>query len=372
MTVGIIVGITATVGLILITQAMRQDLRDKLGKFAANIIITPKKDELSLTYGSVTLPGLKLKNKNYIDHSYISRFKMLKGLGVLSPKVVGSTIVNKEKQKPGLAGGNVLLIGAIFENEKTLKSWWEIKGKIPSFSNEVIVGSSVASRLGLKTGSKIRLSGSLYKISAVLKETGASDDSAVFMVLSEAQKILGLKNKVSLIEANTVNSSFSAKEVAEKISSEFPVAQASAVQSALQAQSANVNFFSWFSLASSVITLFVSSLIVFITMMSSVNERVREIGIFRAVGFRGKHIITVIMAEAITISFAGGLAGTLFGYVFARTALPFFVKGLKHVPFSLLILPSAVLLAIALSCISSFLPAKKASKLDPAEALRFI
>jgi len=350
----------------LITQAMKLDLQNKLSRFGTNIIISPKKDELPLTYGSVTLPGLKIKSKNFIDESHIERLKTLKDIGVLSPKVIGRVIINT-----GIPHSTVL-VGVSFRNETALKSWWTVNGKTPSSAKEALVGSSVASKLKLKAGSSTYISGSLYKISAVLKETGASDDNAVFVSLSEAQKILGLKNKISLVETRTANSNFSAKKLAEKISAKFSSIEASALEEALRAQKENVEFFSWFSLISSAIILLFSALIVFITLMASINERVREIGIFRAIGFRKKHIIKIILVEAIIISFTGGLMGALLGYIFARTSLPFFVKGLRYVPFSPWILLSAVLLAIFLSCIASFLPARKASKLDPAEALRFI
>lgn len=361
--IGIVIGITATVGMLLITQAMRQDFQDKISKFGANVIITPRKDELSLTYGSVTLPGLKIKDRASIDRSVVDKLKSVEGIGAMSAKVVGRTKLN---------GKNRLLVGVIFKDEKALKGWWEIAGRVPAASDEALIGSAVVSSLGLKAGDKAKIGGSVFDIAGIIKETGASDDNAIFISLPRAQKILGLQNKVSLIEAGTANSGYSASDVAKQISSNFGALEASAVEEAMRAQSANIKFFSWFSLISSAIILFVSSLIVFIAMMSSINERIREIGIFRAIGFRQKHIMAIIMTEAAAISFVGGLMGALSGYAFARIALPFFVKDLNYVPFGPLVLLLAISLAVAIGCLSSFFPAKRASSMDPAQALRFI
>lgn len=363
LVIGIVIGITATVGLLLITQAMRQDFQDKISKFGANIIITPQKDELPLTYGSVTMPVLKLNDKAGIDQSDVKKLRSIRGLGALSAKVVGGTTIN---------GKNGLLVGVVFSHEKALKNWWEITGRIPRDADEALIGSSLAANLGLKTGSRAKIGGADFNVAGVIKETGASDDNAIFLSLPRAQKILGLQNKLSLIEAGAANGTGSAPDVAKRISSRFPTLQAAAIEEAMQAQSANIKFFSWFSLVSSAVILFVSSLIVFITMMSSVNERIREIGIFRAVGFRQKHVMTIIMTEAAAVSFAGGLAGALAGYGLARIALPFFVKDIRHVPFGPLVLVLAITLAIAIGCLSSWLPANRAAKMDPAQALRFI
>ena len=59
--------------------------------------------------------------------------------------------------------------------------------------------------------------------------------------------------------------------------------------------------------------LLVGAMVVFVTMMGSVNERTREIGIFSAIGFRSSHIMKIILLEAFVVSFSAGLLGYLLG-----------------------------------------------------------
>ena len=68
-----------------------------------------------------------------------------------------------------------------------------------------------------------------------------------------------------------------------------------------------------FSIAVSAVVLLIGGLVVLTTMMSSVNERTREIGVFRAVGFRKSHIVRIILMEALVLSLMSGVLGWVIG-----------------------------------------------------------
>jgi len=116
--------------------------------------------------------------------------------------------------------------------------------------------------------------------------------------------------------------------------------------------------------------IFIGSLLVFVTMMGSVNERTREIGIFRAIGFRRGHVMQIILLEAMVIGLIGGILGYLGGNAIAFGAMPFVLRDGTFAGFNYNLGGVAVLLSIALSLIASLYPAQKASRLDPSEALR--
>ena len=80
--------------------------------------------------------------------------------------------------------------------------------------------------------------------------------------------------------------------------------------------------FHLFALAIGGVVMLVGSLVVFVTMMGSVNERTREIGIFRALGFRRSHVIRLILIEATVVSFFSGVLGYLSGVLATWLALP--------------------------------------------------
>jgi len=117
----------------------------------------------------------------------------------------------------------------------------------------------------------------------------------------------------------------------------------------------------------------VGGLVVFVTMMGAVNERTREIGIFRALGFRRSHVMRLILFESVVVSLIAGILGYLAGIGTTRVALPFFSENLEHAnmwQWSPELAAGAVALAVVIGCLASFYPALHASRMDPTEALR--
>jgi len=107
-----------------------------------------------------------------------------------------------------------------------------------------------------------------------------------------------------------------------------------------------------------------------VTMMGSVNERTREIGIFRAIGFRRGHVMQIILLEAMVVGLIGGVLGYFGGNGIAWAALPLVIEDGSFAGFNYNLGGIALLLSVALSLLASLYPAQKASKLDPSEALR--
>ena len=120
------------------------------------------------------------------------------------------------------------------------------------------------------------------------------------------------------------------------------------------------------------IILMIATLITFTVMINSVHERTREIGIFRAIGFRGSHIVQIILAEAGFTGLLGGLTGYLAGSLLARYLAAYLIDSSAQVAWQADLILPATGLAVTLSLIAAFYPAYKAASLDPAEALRFI
>ena len=116
------------------------------------------------------------------------------------------------------------------------------------------------------------------------------------------------------------------------------------------------------------ISLVVGGIGIMNIMLVSVTERTREIGIRKALGAKGKHIRLQFVIEAGTTSALGGLIGIACG-IGAGTLVSSFIEGLTAVP-----TVQAVLLAfgvsVAIGVIFGYLPANKAAKLNPIEALR--
>jgi len=119
------------------------------------------------------------------------------------------------------------------------------------------------------------------------------------------------------------------------------------------------------------ISLLVGGIGIMNIMLVSVTERIREIGIRMAVGARQKDILLQFLTEAIVLSVLGGLIGVFFGIGLSRL-----LKYIKiFAEFKATVSPGSILLAFVFSAsvgiFFGFYPARKASRLDPIEALRY-
>jgi putative ABC transport system permease protein len=128
------------------------------------------------------------------------------------------------------------------------------------------------------------------------------------------------------------------------------------------------------------ISLIVGALMIINTMIVSVYERTREIGIAKAVGASQTDIIRIFLSECIIIGILGGLLGDLFGIIFSvmidKIGKPLLVMQLdiseiEHLTaINMEILIAGFLISLVISIISGLYPAWRASKLDPVKALR--
>jgi putative ABC transport system permease protein len=125
------------------------------------------------------------------------------------------------------------------------------------------------------------------------------------------------------------------------------------------------------SLSVAGVVVFIGALVVFVTMMGSVNERTREIGIFRALGFRRGHVVSLILLEAFVVSLIGpAFSATCRALVMTKALLPFLATEHPHFEVSLLLMGGSILLAVVVGALASLYPALHASRMDPTEALR--
>ena len=102
-------------------------------------------------------------------------------------------------------------------------------------------------------------------------------------------------------------------------------------------------------------------------MLTSVTERTKEIGIRKAIGAPNKSILFQFLIESILISMIGSLAGMFLGIGLSQLGAHIFNK---EVPISILTIVVSIFAAVFVGVVSGIVPAIKATKLNPIDALR--
>ena len=302
LTIGLTVGIATIVTLVTLTRSMSSDIERKMDEFGANILITPRSNGLSMNYGGISLGGVTFDQRE-IREDDLLKIKTIangKNISAVAPKVLGSVTVGSH---------DVLLVGVDFASELKMKQWWKIFGDAPKGDREVLLGSDASRVLNAGVGDSISIKGESFKVSGVLDQTGSQDDALVFANLSKAQKLLGKEGKISLAEVAALCSGCPIGDMVTQIAEKLPDARVSAIQQVVEGRLKALDQFKRFSYAMAGVVVFIGSLIVFVTMMGSVNERTVEIGVFRAIGFRRSHIMRIILLEAALVSLLAGIAG---------------------------------------------------------------
>jgi len=362
---GLLIGVATVVTLLSLTQALTMEAERKLDSFGANILITPQSDELSLSYGGITLGGLSVDPREIRqqDLARISTIPNSRNIAAVAPKVLGGVMVK---------GTRVMLMGVDPAAEFRVKGWWSIEGRRMDTDDELVAGSGAAKRLGLRPGAAVDLGGRSFTVTGLLRETGSQDDDLLITTLPAAQRMLHKEGTVSLAEVAALCGDCPVSHMVDQISNVLPGTKVSAIQQVVKTRLHALDQFRVFSMGVAVVVLLIGALVVFVTMMGSVNERTREIGIFRALGFRRTHVVGLILMEAVSVSLLAGILGFLSGMGVTRLVLPWLAQGHPNLVWSPGLAMGSMLLATLVGAAASFYPALHASRMDPSEALRAI
>jgi putative ABC transport system permease protein len=376
---GLVVGVATVVGMMSIVQAMRMELGDRIDEFGANVVIVPRSEGVELSYGGTVVSDVSFNVQSLTmdDIPRIYESGVVEYINIVSPKLIGG--VNAD-------GQNALLVGVDTKREFTQKPWFSLKEQAGLASGErigdlalldvpedsVIIGSSAARVLGKRAGDTLELNGRAFSVFGILSDLGSEEDGLIYANLAVTQGLLGRPGELSMIEVSAYCNFCPIEEIVAGLSDALPNSNVVALRQAAMFRYQTIDQFSAFGYALSGVVLLIAALVVLTTMLSSVNERTREIGIFRAIGFRRVHVMEIIFLEAGMVSVLGGLAGYVIGSAAARTAGPFLAQISGDIPLRTDLILPAVLLSALLAVLASAYPALKAAKLDPAEALRFI
>src|SRR5581483_544972 len=392
LTVGIAIGVGTIVALLSLSNSIQEEIGAQLDRFGANIVIVPQSNSLALDYGGVSVPGVtfdqhQLRNE---DVEKIREIPYHKRLSVIAPKVLSAAKVE---------GQQVLLAGVDFKNELKLRRWWRITGRSPENEGDMLVGYEVARALsiiqptgqapqqGVEAGAHhsteeqrqfqivkgdVQIAGQRHSVVGVIGATGGPEDRMVFGELLHVQKLVNKASQLNVSEVSALCKGCPVEDIVGQIRDKLPHAKVSSVQQAVKARTEMVARLTRFSAAVAVVVLIIGALMIFTTMMSSVVERTKEIGVLRAIGFRRTHIIKGLILEVATISAAGGFFGWASGLAASWVVLPYFSETGVGRELNPTMLFAALVGAMLIGTLSSIYPAVRAARLDPSEAVRYI
>jgi putative ABC transport system permease protein len=279
---------------------------------------------------------------------------------------------------PRLREGRTDLWVGIDTSVTQLKPWWKLEHGSRWFggADEVILGAEAAAAERRRPGDRFYSPEAKrsFTVSGVLQRSGTSDDSLFFVPLSTAQEMFGMRGRLTAVYVRLKDPS-GLMEATDR----FQQIRGAQVVTLTEMMGTFLNLMGSarsIALAIALISVAVGGLTVFNTMLASVLERTRELGVMRAVGMSRSSAFALMSLEAVLISAAGGAAGLAVAAALGplmqlavRPLVPLAPSGL---------LPSVSPVAAA-ECLAAVVvvgvcaglyPAFQASRLCPAEALR--
>ncbi len=281
----------------------------------------------------------------------------------------------------------VVAAGTDPDEAKAASPYWLIdSGEWFRNSGELLMGAKVAESFRLKAGDKIEVSFTPedqqekaadnqapednvreFTISGILK-TGGTEEEYVYMNMGDLEALTGTADRIDLAELSVSAVSDKLKQYTADINSAVPEVHASLVKRVTASETTVLSKLQALVLLVTVVVLALTMICVATTMTAVVAERRKEIGLRKAIGASDSSIIKEFMGESMLLGLLGGIAGSVLGYVFAQqVSIRVFSSSISFRP---LLVPITITVSIAVTGLSSLMPIRSATEVDPALVLK--
>ena len=397
--VGIVIGVAAIVAIVSIGEGAQLNVQERLGGLGADIItLSPGVDRASGGFRGFGGggggegrnsggPTVNSKSKN-ITLKDIQVIKSIEGVNFVNGAVSGRTDVFylAESSTLSVQGVDPLAWKNIVTTELDSGRYLN-----PGDTNTIVVGNRVAQSVfkqPLAINRVITIGGKLFKIVGILKQSGGfgNEDNRIIMPIDQARNIL---TDVGKEKFDSITVKVSNPDIVDNITAkiderlmltrhvnartkDFSISSSKATQERIQGVTQT---FTIFLGAIAAVSLLVGAVGIANTMFTSVLEKTKEIGIMKAIGARNIDITIIFLLNSGLVGLVGGLLGIGLGSIISAF-LPNLLTNLGPggsvktvIPPSLLV--EALLVALIIGIIAGAIPAYRASKLKPVDALRY-
>jgi putative ABC transport system permease protein len=398
----LLAGVAITLGVAVATAmvAVATDIGDKISRelrsYGANLIVTPQEDTLDLQIGGVDL-------KPPSDGAYLNEADLPKIKGMFwRNNIVGFAPMLPVSVRMS-ADPNVTLLGTYFSKQlafgkedfttgvRATHPWWKVQGAWPDDnSQEVLLGATLAGKLGRKAGDEIDIAGRPHRIAGVLS-TGGAEDNQVVAPLALAQQILGKPGAVRRVYVSALTKpedafarrdprslrgaeydrwycSPYAASIAYQLQEAIPHSHAEQIRQIALNEGTVLSRIKGLMLLVTLAALFASALAVSSAMATAIFERRSEVGLMKALGAGGVSVAAIFFAEALMLALIAGVAGFAGGALLARQiSRSIFDSQITIQP---VLFPVILAIGVVVTFAGSAMAIRRAVKFDPVYALR--
>lgn len=309
----------------------------------------------------------------------ISQVRKYPKVVALSPQVNTNVFFKNAGNRVNgvLAGVEVLA-----ENQTFGISQYVIQGSWKALEYQIdgaIVGSELAQKLSIKINDNLNvltdqgISKNFKVIGIFQTNVSGVDRSKVYINISAARQLLAVnQDYITDLQIN-VNDYNQNTEIAEELTRIVPY-KVETWQKANQQLEAGSRLRDIIAKAVSLTILMVAGFGIYNIMNMTINEKIREIAILKAMGFAGSDVKVIFLTQAIVIGVIGGMVGMLLGTIICKLVnmVPFEIAGMKTLPmtYSFVNYAMAFMFGLVTTFVAGYLPARKASTIDPVTIIR--
>lgn len=371
---GVSIAVAVLVGLLGFDTGYHMALQSDIDKMGYQVLITAK----GCPYEAATLMMKGGGGLRYMDETVYNKIISDERIDKVSPQLM-STVFSSDKGE--IKGGGVSVYIGVADSYLKMKPWMTFKsgGWFSSTnSDEVVMGYEAAELEQRKIGDEIYIpeKDKVLKVVGIFTRSGSQDDGMIFMPLASAQRVFDLGGKLTGIGIKL-------KDIGKMKQFEEDLYAEPAIQVISMAQVKGTIFnliSSAKALTNSIaaIAAIIAIIGVMNTILMSVFERTKEIGVMKALGASRMDIFRIVWMETTLICLFGGIIGDIVAIsggslieMVIKSILPYAPTG-KLVVITPALLAYSVIGAIVTGLISGIYPAWRASSMKPVEAIRSV